>query len=142
MPDLVLHHYLGSPYAEKIRCILGFKDLAWRSVEISPVMPRPLLMPLTGGYRRSPVLQVGADVYCDTRRIAARAWRRSRRSRRSFRRAAVRSATSSRGGSSRASSSRPGRCASAGRRTSVGSVRSRSRHSSPTARRSCVPRST
>jgi hypothetical protein len=27
--------------------------------------PRPLLDPLTGGYRRVPVLQVGADIYCD-----------------------------------------------------------------------------
>ena len=27
---------------------------------------RPLLSPLTGGYRRAPVLQVGADIYCDT----------------------------------------------------------------------------
>ncbi len=70
MPEIILHHYLGSPYAEKIRSILGYKGLAWASVEISEVMPRPRLMPLTGGYRRSPVLQVGADVYCDTRRIA------------------------------------------------------------------------
>lgn len=71
MTQLVLHHYQGSPYAEKIRLILGYKGLSWRSVEISEIMPRPLLMPLTGGYRRSPVLQVGADVYCDTRRIAS-----------------------------------------------------------------------
>ena len=28
-PELVLHHYWMSPYAEKIRCILGFKKLAW-----------------------------------------------------------------------------------------------------------------
>jgi hypothetical protein len=62
MPELVLHHYPGSPYAEKIRLILGYKRLAWGSVEIPEVMPRPQLMPLTGGYRRSPVLQVGGDV--------------------------------------------------------------------------------
>lgn len=23
-------------------------------------------MPLTGGYRRTPVMQIGADVYCDS----------------------------------------------------------------------------
>jgi len=29
-------------------------------------MPKPKLIPLTGGYRRIPVLQIGADVYSDT----------------------------------------------------------------------------
>ncbi len=29
-------------------------------------MPKPKLVPLTGGYRRIPVLQIGADVWCDT----------------------------------------------------------------------------
>jgi glutathione S-transferase len=66
MPDLILHHYPASPFAEKIRLLLGAKSLAWRSVEIPMVMPKPDLVPLTGGYRRTPVLQVGADVYCDT----------------------------------------------------------------------------
>lgn len=66
MAELILHHYQGSLFSEKIRSIFGFKGLSWRSVEISPVMPRPLLMPLTGGYRRTPVLQVGADIFCDT----------------------------------------------------------------------------
>ena len=32
-------------------------------------MPKPDLMPLTGGYRKTPVLQVGADIYCDTQLI-------------------------------------------------------------------------
>ena len=31
--------------------------------------PKPQLLPLTGGYRRIPVLQIGADVYCDTQLI-------------------------------------------------------------------------
>lgn len=66
MAELILHHYQGSLFSEKIRAILGFRQLAWRSVTISPIMPRPLLMPLTGGYRRTPVMQVGADVFCDT----------------------------------------------------------------------------
>jgi glutathione S-transferase len=30
------------------------------------IMPKPELMPLTGGYRRTPVMQIGADIYCDT----------------------------------------------------------------------------
>ena len=70
MPELILHHYPASPFAEKIRLMLGAKSLAWRSVEIPMVMPKPDLMPLTGGYRRTPVLQIGADVYCDTALIA------------------------------------------------------------------------
>jgi glutathione S-transferase len=51
--------------------MLAYKGLSFHSVVIPPVMPRPLLTPvLTGGYRKTPVLQVGADVYCDTRCIA------------------------------------------------------------------------
>ncbi|HWI81251.1 glutathione S-transferase family protein [Ramlibacter sp.] len=66
MPDLILHHYPSSPFSEKIRLALGFKRLAWKSVIIPAIMPKPDLVALTGGYRRTPVLQVGADVYCDT----------------------------------------------------------------------------
>ena len=66
MAELILHHYELSPFSEKIRTAFGLKKLAWNSVDTSPVPPRPLLMPLTGGYRRIPVLQVGADIYCDT----------------------------------------------------------------------------
>ena len=72
MPELILHHYPQSPFAEKARLLLGFKGLSWRSVRIAPVMPKPDLMPLTGGYRKTPVLQVGADIYCDTALIARR----------------------------------------------------------------------
>ncbi|WP_095077650.1 glutathione S-transferase family protein [Pseudomonas sp. Irchel s3h17] len=72
MSELILHHYPASPFAEKARLLLGFKGLSWRSVNISPVMPKPDLTALTGGYRRTPVLQVGADVYCDTALIARR----------------------------------------------------------------------
>ena len=70
MADIVLHHYWESPYAEKIRRILGFKQLAWKSVIIPMIMPKPDLLALTGGYRKTPVMQVGADIYCDTDCIA------------------------------------------------------------------------
>jgi glutathione S-transferase len=70
MPEVILHHYPISPFCEKIRALLGYLDLEWSSVETSIIMPRPLLMPLSGGYRRVPVAQIGADVYCDTRVIA------------------------------------------------------------------------
>jgi glutathione S-transferase len=66
---VVLHHFDQSPFSEKIRVILGFKGVGWSSVRISRIMPRPLLMPLTGGYRRTPVMQIGADIYCDTQII-------------------------------------------------------------------------
>ncbi|MDH4611296.1 glutathione S-transferase family protein [Pseudomonas sp. BN102] len=72
MHELILHHYPTSPFAEKARLMLGFKQLSWRSVMIPPVMPKPDLTALTGGYRKTPVLQVGADVYCDTALIARR----------------------------------------------------------------------
>ncbi len=65
-PSLILHHYATSPFAEKARLALGLKGLAWGSVEVAKQPPRPLLEALTGGYRRIPVLQVGADIYCDT----------------------------------------------------------------------------
>jgi glutathione S-transferase len=61
-----LHHYPASPFSEKIRLMLGYLGVPWQSVEISSVMPRPLLMPLTGGYRKTPTLQIGANVFCDT----------------------------------------------------------------------------
>ncbi|CAF3258529.1 unnamed protein product [Rotaria sp. Silwood2] len=67
--ELILHHYATSPYAEKVRLAMGLKKLNWRSVNIDIVPPRPYLEPLTGGYRRVPVLQVGADIYCDTHLI-------------------------------------------------------------------------
>ena len=72
MSELILHHYPTSPFAEKARLLLGFKDLAWRSVQIPPLMPKPDLTALTGGYRKTPVLQIGADIYCDTALIARR----------------------------------------------------------------------
>ncbi len=66
MPDLILHHYANSPFAEKIRLVMGHKKLAWKSVLTPNILPKPNLVALTGGYRRAPVLQIGADIYCDT----------------------------------------------------------------------------
>jgi hypothetical protein len=66
----ILHHYPVSPFAEKIRAMLAFKKIAWQSVRIPMVMPKPDLVALTGGYRRTPVLQTGADIWCDTALIA------------------------------------------------------------------------
>jgi glutathione S-transferase len=66
---IILHHFEKSPFSEKIRVIFGLKKLDWTSVVISRTMPRPDLMPMTGGYRRTPVMQIGADIYCDTQCI-------------------------------------------------------------------------
>ena len=69
-PTLILHHYPTSPFAEKVRLMLGYKNLPWKSVIIPMVSPKPDMVALTGGYRKTPVLQIGADIYCDTALIA------------------------------------------------------------------------
>jgi glutathione S-transferase len=68
-PELILHHYDFSSFSEKVRLVLGMKGIPWRSVSIPSTLPKPDYMPLTGGYRRAPALQIGADVYCDSVRI-------------------------------------------------------------------------
>lgn len=69
MAEIILHHYPASPVSEKVRAGLGLKGLRWHSVEIPRLPPKPDLVPLTGGYRRTPVMQIGADVYCDSQCI-------------------------------------------------------------------------
>jgi glutathione S-transferase len=69
MTDIILHHYDISPFSELVRLALGLKGLAWKSVAIPMMMPKPDLVELTGGYARTPVLQIGADIYCDTAAI-------------------------------------------------------------------------
>ena len=69
--DIILHHYPQSPFAEKIRLMLGYCDKRWLSLPSPPKPPRPNVDPLTGGYRRIPVAQLGADIFCDTRIIAS-----------------------------------------------------------------------
>lgn len=70
MTSLILHHYPQSPVAHKVRMALGIAGASWQSVEIPRLPPKPLLVPLTAGYRRTPVLQIGADIYCDSQNIA------------------------------------------------------------------------
>ena len=70
MTKLILHHYDLSPYSEKVRLMFGLKGLAWRSVQIPIVMPKPDYTELTGGYRRTPMMQIGADIYCDSKLCA------------------------------------------------------------------------
>ena len=67
--QIILHNYPQSPVAEKVRVAFGIKELAWHDVEIPRLPPKPLLTLLTGGYRRTPVMQIGADIYCDSQCI-------------------------------------------------------------------------
>jgi glutathione S-transferase len=69
MSEIIIHHYPQSPVSEKIRKAMGLKNLSWRSAEQSRFPDRPELIAMTGGYRRLPVLQIGADLYCDTQCI-------------------------------------------------------------------------
>ncbi len=66
---MILHHYALSPFSEKVRAMLGYAGLSWQSVTTDEMPPRPMLAPLAGGYRKIPVAQIGADVFCDTRTI-------------------------------------------------------------------------
>ncbi len=66
MTDIVLHHYAGSPFSEKVRLVLGMKRVRWRSVDVPVILPKPDVVALTGGYRRTPFMQIDADVYCDS----------------------------------------------------------------------------
>ena len=66
MNDVVLHHYAGSPFSEKVRLVFGMKRMHWRSVTVPVILPKPDVVALTGGYRRTPFMQIGADIYCDS----------------------------------------------------------------------------
>jgi glutathione S-transferase len=73
---LILHHYDNSPYAEKVRFVMAIKQAPYVAVEQPVIMPKPELTLLTGGYRRIPVAQFGADIYLDTRLILTEIERR------------------------------------------------------------------
>ncbi|MFK8083831.1 MAG: glutathione S-transferase family protein [Granulosicoccus sp.] len=66
---IIYHNYPQSPVAEKVRVAFGIKGLHWHNVEIPRLPPKPMLTTLTGGYRRTPVMQIGADIYCDSQCI-------------------------------------------------------------------------
>lgn len=70
MSDFILHHYAMSPFSEKVRLMLGYAGIDWLSVRVREMPPRLLLEPLAGKYRKIPVAQIGADVFCDTRAIS------------------------------------------------------------------------
>ena len=65
----IFHHKSVSPYSEKVRLMLGYTATPWLSLQAPLTPPRPSIDPLLGGYRRIPVAQIGADIFCDTRII-------------------------------------------------------------------------
>jgi glutathione S-transferase len=71
MTDLILHSYDASPFTQRALKLLAIKGLAYRNVTTPMMPPKDDLLALTGGYRGTPVLQIGADVYIDSQRIAA-----------------------------------------------------------------------
>jgi glutathione S-transferase len=68
--SLILHQYDASPFSQKALMMLGIKGAAYHSVEMPMMPPKDAMMALTGGYRGTPVLQVGSDVYVDSQLIA------------------------------------------------------------------------
>lgn len=69
MADIILHHYEMSPFSKKVISIFAHKNIAWEAVDQPVMAPKPDLTPLTGGYRKIPVMQIGAHIYCDTKLI-------------------------------------------------------------------------
>ena len=59
----ILHQYDISPFSHKAQKMMGLKGLAWHSIEMQLIAPKPHVEALTGGYRGTPVLQHGADIY-------------------------------------------------------------------------------
>ena len=69
-PALILHQYDISPFSQKAQKMMGLKALSWQSVEMPMIAPKPDVEALTGGYRGTPVLQIGRDVFIDNWMIA------------------------------------------------------------------------
>ncbi|KAI8061190.1 hypothetical protein BC940DRAFT_136969 [Gongronella butleri] len=67
--DIVLHWYPESPFANKVSWLLNYKKIAYKTVKIDICEPRPLRRPLDAGYRKTPILQIGNQVYCDSKAI-------------------------------------------------------------------------
>lgn len=70
MNRLVLWSYDASPFTQKALLLLGLKKLDWNWVETPMMPPKEHLAALTGGYRGTPVLQDGADIFIDSQLIA------------------------------------------------------------------------
>lgn len=76
MTEIFLHHYDASPFSQKAIKMLAIKGLDWKSVIHPMIAPKPELTALTGGYRGTPVMQIGADIFIDSQLIAEELERR------------------------------------------------------------------
>lgn len=76
MSGPILHAYDASPFSQRALRMLAIKNLDWRWVETPMMPPKDDLLTLTGGYRGTPVLQFGSDVYIDSQLIALELERR------------------------------------------------------------------
>jgi hypothetical protein len=47
--ETLLHQHDSSQFSEKVRVCVGIKGLAWGAVDQPVIMPKPDLIPLTGG---------------------------------------------------------------------------------------------
>lgn len=74
--EIFLHHYDASPFTQKAIKMLAIKGALWNSVIHPMIAPKPKLTALTGGYRGTPVMQIGADLFVDTQLIAEELERR------------------------------------------------------------------
>ncbi|KAG1151845.1 hypothetical protein G6F37_001620 [Rhizopus arrhizus] len=75
-PTIILHWYSLSPFAQKVRWALNFKKVEYKLVEIPILEPRPERRPIDGGYRKTPILQIGNHTFCDSKAIFAELERR------------------------------------------------------------------
>lgn len=70
MSGIILHSFDASPFTQKALRLLGLKRLSWRAVTTPMILPRPELVALAGGYRGTPLMQIGAELYIDSQLIA------------------------------------------------------------------------
>jgi glutathione S-transferase len=77
LSGLILWSYDASPFTQKALRMLGLKGLEWGWVDTPMMPPKDALLALTGGYRGTPVLQVGADIFVDSQLIANELERRA-----------------------------------------------------------------
>lgn len=72
-PPIILHRTVTSAYSQKSIFQLQYSNLPWHSVLADKAMPRSTQQTLVGDFsRRIPILQLGADIYCDTKSISAK----------------------------------------------------------------------
>jgi glutathione S-transferase len=68
--SVILWSYDASPFTQKALGMFAIKRLPFRWVETPMMPPKDDLLALTGGYRGTPVLQVGTEVFIDSQLIA------------------------------------------------------------------------